>query len=92
MLPVHLGEGLQEGLAYAGGDLATEYLQQKQCIFRIDSSPPTQDDNFTFTWKKWKMPLDVFIFTDKVAAVTTVLVLATTNLPDLSVIVSIHQR
>jgi hypothetical protein len=60
------------------------------CIFRIDSSLPTQDVNFAFTWQKWKTSLDAFIFMNRVAAVTMVLVLTTMNLPDLLVIVSIH--
>ena len=53
------------------------------CIIRINSSPLAQDNNFAFIWKKWKAFLEVFIFTNKIAAVTTVFVLATTNLPNL---------
>jgi len=53
------------------------------CVIGVNSSSPAQDNDLAFIWKKWKVFLEFLIFTNKVAAVTTVLVLATTDLPDL---------
>jgi len=59
------------------------------CVIRINSSPSAQDNDLAFIWKKWKVFLEFFIFTNKVAAVTTVLVLATTDLPNLHWLLSV---